>query len=133
MQNQMNPHLKRFRYVRPIPTHWRSATCREVACQQYLKGWTTIVPAGSDLEDYVRHQSVAQYIKEERTADGMIAFYFPAGQGCFNAHKHVTATGKPPTYMTGELGQFQVVEHERWEWELREGYDLIEKIKKKGG
>ena len=111
MLRMPNRNLKRFRYARPRPTHWRKATCREVACEQYLKGWVTVVPSGSDLEDYVRNQREASFTKEERTADGMIRFLFPAGQGCFNAHRHITATGKPPVYMSGEMGQLSVIEH----------------------
>jgi hypothetical protein len=64
----------------------RKATCAEVQCEQYLQGWKTIVPVGSEYEGLVR-QSGRRWVSE-KVEEGLIEFVFPAGQACFAAAKH---------------------------------------------
>ena len=45
----MNISNNIYKASRPLPTHWRKATCQEVDCEQYLLGWQTIVDITTDL------------------------------------------------------------------------------------
>lgn len=69
----------------PVSTHWRKATCEEVDCVNYLNGWKTILPVGSDLIAVLR--SSGRRYTEEVVGD-LIEFIFPSGQKCFQAESH---------------------------------------------
>lgn len=78
-----------YQAVRPRATHSRRATCREVDCQAYAKGWTTAVdvstPLGRRQADYIRMQSGRHFAAEP---DGdRVLFRFPPGQRCFAEHR----------------------------------------------
>lgn len=88
---------KTYEVRAPRATHWRPATCAEVDCPNYLHGWRTILPAGSDLVDLVRH-SGRSYV-ETRAADGLVTFTFEAGQQCFAASTHQVPLDRPGLHL----------------------------------
>lgn len=98
--------LQQFRIAMPLATHYERATCADVDCPQYLAGWETIIPAGSEAERFLRTQAITgmvdgirRYVSnEERTPDGMVKFTFPAGQPCFKQSQHRQPTGRDPLF-----------------------------------
>lgn len=74
----------------PVNTHWRDATCEEVECAHYLRGWRTVVdPAtqqGAAQVYYIR-QDRSRSCTEERLADGKLSFTFRPNQRCFTQHR----------------------------------------------
>lgn len=79
-----------YAITNPTATHTRPATCAEVECEHYLKGWVTQLDLTTTLG--IRQ---AKYITEKSgrsfTVDGrrppFCVFTFPAGQRCFRAHR----------------------------------------------
>lgn len=76
---------KTYQVSSPFSTHWRKATCEEVDCPNYLRGWKTILPVGSDLLDVVRKSG--RPFTEERDA-AVVTFTFGPGLQCFDVSKH---------------------------------------------
>jgi len=91
-----------FRIAIPLRTHWRKATCEEIDCEQYLKGWTTQVDEATELGQqqayYIRHDRGRKHT-EEKTPEGLTSFWFPPGQRCFQAANHQTWNGRPERYI----------------------------------
>lgn len=100
-----------FLYSRPVETHFRKATCREVECTHHLMGWKTVVDTATNLGQmqaaYIRHQT-GRHFTEQRAGETLVEFIFPPGQMCFREHK--LPTGKPPSYFIGG----REVEFDRW-------------------
>lgn len=80
-------------------------TCREAKCQQYERGWMTVVDETSDLGQqqahYIRTESGRRFVSFTadnppsahaaivagmQIAGGMTVFLFYAGQECFREH-----------------------------------------------
>lgn len=85
----------------PAATHWRKATCAEVDCEQYLNGWRTIVPAGSDSDLWLEHHSGRHFIRNVvPQPDGarLAEYVFAPGQQCFRgqAGEHKLPLHRPP-------------------------------------
>lgn len=91
---------KSFTIDAPRDTHWRPATCEEVACAHWQQGWfsefNTITEQGREQEAYVRHMSglafrqVLERPDGEPLPTGVVRFEFLPGQQCFSAFKHKT-------------------------------------------
>lgn len=89
---------KSFSIAAPRTTHWLPATCEQVGCEQWRKGfWTeldTRTPEGRFNEHYVRNlsgrafQQVLERPDGEPLPAGFVRFEFPPGQQCFDAAKH---------------------------------------------
>lgn len=72
-----------------------SATCAEVDCEHWLKGWiTTVLPASEDEGVIIAacdgrvdgmHRAYDRRILSD---DGFMRYYFPPGQPCFKASTH---------------------------------------------
>jgi len=78
-----------FSASRPLTTHWREASCKEVDCPHYLLGWETKVdvstPLGKQQYEYIIHKSGRRGNgKKEGT---LITFMFSPEQKCFREHK----------------------------------------------
>ena len=92
---------KTYELRSPLATHHRPATCEEVGCLQWARGWLTTVPAGSGDEQLVRRMASGEmdnrrrYFTETRDG-GMISFRFEAGTSCFRVGTHTTNLGRPP-------------------------------------
>lgn len=65
---------------RPLDTHWRDATCKEVNCKHYLEGWLMVLPDPSPQLDYLRQSE--RHFTEEKKGGGTIELSFPPGQKC---------------------------------------------------
>lgn len=91
IEPQMLPNAyQTYQAVRPRATHSREATCQEVDCQAYARGWRTIVdvtsPIGRRRANYIRLHSGRRFTAVERPG-GAVEFTFPAGQLCFAEHR----------------------------------------------
>lgn len=102
--NRIKPRLgaenfQTFQVTSPISTHTRPATCEEVGCVHYLRGWRMKIDLGTDLGRkqgyYVKHHSGRSY-KIIGQADGLVELEFAANQPCFKEHR--TRTDRPEIY-----------------------------------
>ena len=69
----------------PKDTHFRTATCEEVDCAQYINGWITRVIIGSPQDRYIRKDQSRKQAAV-KTSAGEIDYYYEPGQQCFRAH-----------------------------------------------
>jgi hypothetical protein len=79
-----------FQLLAPRETHTVPATCEEVECDQYARGWLVKIDLGTDLGQkqayYIKHQSGRVYeVTEQR--DGLVTLTFRGGQPCFREHR----------------------------------------------
>jgi len=82
--------MKTYGIAAPRSTHWRPATCAEVECLAWRRGWRTIINVrtefGARQAYYIRMHSGRAFTASEPDAEGMVTFVFPAGQTCFTEH-----------------------------------------------
>ena len=89
---------KTYEMRSPLATHFRPATCAEVACPHYLNGWRVHIEALTpDLVEAAR-KSGRRY-REEHVAEGQTYLVFEAGQNCFRVSQHRARVDRPPLYI----------------------------------
>jgi hypothetical protein len=85
----------------PLETHWRPATCEEYQCEDFRKGWVTVVDTATELGqrqyDYLSHDRSRRF-HMERTGTSLVSFSYPPGQQGFasDRHDHRVPVGRPP-------------------------------------
>lgn len=90
-----------------IPAGWQSvqvhvpgrpATCAEVRCPQFLRGWTEILPAGGGIvtQAGIVKLEEAVAVWGETAGKGPTVIEHPPGTTCGRVHK--IASGIPPLY-----------------------------------
>lgn len=89
-----------FAISAPKETHTRKATCEEVECEQYARGWMMRIDLGTDLGQrqayYIKHSSGRSYrVTDQR--DGLITLEFRSGQPCFQEHR--VPIGRPEKFL----------------------------------
>lgn len=97
----------------PLPTHWRPATCAEVGCDRYARGWVTVVDETTELGQkqahYIRHDRERRHY-ESRTPAGWTQFDFPPGQRCFASanSEHRVPLEREPIFVArrGDVRQY---------------------------
>lgn len=89
---------KTYQIVAPVATHFRPATCQEMECAGYTRGWRTTVLPDSSQAQYIRHSSGRKFASE-MNADGTVSFTFPPGQMCFAAADHRVSLQREPLYV----------------------------------
>lgn len=125
-----------FRAVRPIKTHFRVATCKEVNCPRFLGGFQSIVPNGSAQASYMRDdlQMSGHFCnrphQERIHSDGMVAFDFPPGTECFTEHK--TLVGRDDLFMIETVTARRRVQPNQWQDEINANAYSINKAQKEG-
>lgn len=88
---------KTFGMHSPNTTHTRQATCEEVACEQFLKGWVTRVPFHSPLAEFIAGKTHGRHFRETTgLGKGEREFMFPPGQQCFRSSQHTISLSRPP-------------------------------------
>lgn len=79
-----------FAVSAPKSTHTRKATCEEVECEQYARGWRMRIDLNTDLGQmqahYIKHQSGRSY-KVTNQQNGVVDLEFKGGQPCFQEHR----------------------------------------------
>lgn len=80
---------KTYQIISPPDTSERTA-CELAGCRAYQIGWQTTVdestPLGREQADYIRTRS-GRTFREQRTGEGLTAFWFEAKQRCFADHR----------------------------------------------
>jgi len=93
---------KSYQIAAPLSTHWRQATCEEVACPHFLSGWRTEVDESTELGQrqahYIRHDSARAHTEDKRP-DGLTDFTYPAGQRCFRSGEHKVRLERPEHFI----------------------------------
>lgn len=80
---------KTYSIASPLATHFRPATCQEVDCANYAKGWLTRLdtadPKQAGLANDIRMKLGRKFMAVERGT--VVEFTFPPGQQCFAQHR----------------------------------------------
>jgi len=102
-----------YKAVKPLSTHFRPATCREVSCLHYLQGWKTVL-ADNDLDNinWIRNKSGLNFTEEKQ--EGTITFIFYAGQNCFRRNTHVISLDRPAIFGVDNGQGFRKQEPDQW-------------------
>lgn len=101
MTGNRNPAkaMQTFQVVSPTSTHTREATCEEVECAQYARGWKMKIDLGTELGQrqahYIKYQSGRSFTRES-LGDGLVELTFGASQPCFQEHR--VSVGRPEIY-----------------------------------
>lgn len=78
-----------YMIVQPKATHTRVATCAEIECDRYARGWRTIVDVATELgarqANHIRLHSGRSFTVAQ--SDTVVIFEFPPGQTCFAEHR----------------------------------------------
>ena len=102
--------MQTYRIARPVATHTRPATCEEVGCEEFLKGWTTRLPVGSPQVDLLIKAARGEIDGLKRpfreltgrgylTNAGEREFLFEPGSPCFKATTHRIGIDRPEIYL----------------------------------
>ncbi len=126
----------------PISTHTRPATCEEVECEQYARGWRIRVdlqtPLGQKQAYYIKHHSGRSYRVVDRN-NGLVTLEFSPNQPCFQEHR--VKGHRPEIYRVkggrmndNPLGTPARVHKkpEHWVEEFAEHQDRVNKIRQRG-
>lgn len=91
MPNMRPQDYKTYRIVSPIQSHFGPATCEDVECDAYAKGWSSLIDEATELGAkqayYIRTHSGRSFT-ESRTPAGLTDFLFRPGQPCFRQHTY---------------------------------------------
>ncbi len=86
---------KQYTVASPRSTHWRSATCAEVECPNYVNGWKVRVEGLPEELLHAAKTSGRRYVVSDAGPDETW-LVFEAGQQCFTPHE--TQLGRPEIY-----------------------------------
>jgi hypothetical protein len=93
---------KTYSISAPMRTHWRSASCEEYECDDFLKGFITTVDMTTDLGQkqfhYLSHDRTRTYRMEQLNIY-VVQFIYGPGNRCFRSDEHRIPTGRPARYL----------------------------------
>jgi hypothetical protein len=133
--------VQTYQVLSPVSTHFRPATCEEVACIHYQTGWRNVVDERTQLGQrqayFVRKESRRSFT-EERGEDGLTTFTFASGQPCFTRHQikldrqelYLVRGGDKRGNPTGFHRQHTRPEH--WVEDMQENQDRLRSAIEKG-
>lgn len=131
--------MQTYEIIAPQATHFRVATCAEINCLAFTRGWVTAVDETSELGQrqahYIRKESRRSF-KETREESGRTVFTFEPGQKCFAQHK--TRIDRPEIYVVrnGDWRRSEVRrQHSRavdWVEDFAEHQDKIKEQTERG-
>lgn len=91
--------MQTFQILAPVSTHTREASCEEVECVQYARGWRMKLDLGTDLgrrqAHYIKYDSGRSFTVVGQE-DGLVTLEFKGGQPCFREHR--TRIDRPEIY-----------------------------------
>lgn len=92
---------KTYAFNSPQSTHFREATCQEVDCPMYLKGWRMAYdlsdPAKAKAANWIRLHSGRKFTSDE-SVPGKVILTFHSGQQCFT--KHTVPLDRPAIFIS---------------------------------
>lgn len=99
IEPRMGPEsYKTYSIVAPLATHFRPATCEEIGCEHYTKGWQVRVEGLSPQMLHAARTSGRKYA-ELTAAAGETWLVFEAGQPCFKRTEHRVPVGRPELFI----------------------------------
>jgi hypothetical protein len=131
-----------YRIIAPKATHFGPATCEDVECAAYAKGWSSLIDEATELGQkqahYIRNHSGRSFT-ESRTEAGLTDFVFRPGQPCFAQHVY---RNELPAIFRVDGGDFrgnplgiQPVTHTRpeyWVEDFQEHQDKVKTVLERG-
>jgi len=100
---------KTYGVAMPLRTHWRPATCEEVGCEAWEKGWVSTFDLGTELGrkqyDYCRDDRTRSF-SVQRPGLTLIKFVYKPGNRCFRSGDHRLPLGRPARFFVAE-GDFR--------------------------
>ena len=81
----------------PTASHWRKATCAELDCEHYLKGWVLATAGLSSADVHLAKTSGRRFLVT-RDEQGAEVLNFVAGQPCFRADEHRKRLDREPWF-----------------------------------
>jgi hypothetical protein len=96
---------KTYQIMSPLNTHWRAATCAEVGCPEYQKGWRLRVE-GLPPEMLHAAKTCGRKFTELDVSENEHWLIFEAGQPCFRAGQHRALLDKQEIYVVRD-GDFR--------------------------
>lgn len=119
---------------------WRKATCEQIDCDAWRKGWITRLPYGSELVEYIlAGQSRRKFAEITAIGAAERSFLFEPGQACFQASEHRMPIEREPLYVvrggtvqvaTGRPRQF--TRGVDWMDSMHEATDRVVQAKERG-
>ena len=101
--NRVEPALpaaayKTYQIAAPLSSHFRPATCAEIDCPDYLRGWRVRV---ENLTPDLLHtaKTCGRHFREAQVAQGETWLLFEAGQPCFRAGEHRKRLERPELFI----------------------------------
>lgn len=103
----LQPHqMTTYQLAVPLATHWRRATCEEINCRRWRKGWRTQVDESTDLGQqqahFIRnptHYNAPRRGYVESRDGGITTFAFKPGNPCFKRDTHRIPLEREPLYI----------------------------------
>lgn len=102
--------MERFKILQPPATHFRRATCDEVDCANFERGWVTVLDQnnGQHAQLFTLLRDSGRAFERMRSEDaaektgkalppGLTAFVFGPGQQCFEPHQ--VPVGRDPIFV----------------------------------
>lgn len=128
-----------FQIVAPASTHRRKATCAEVECLHYLKGWRVRT---DNLDPQMLHDAThsGRKFTELHVSEDENWLVFEAGQACFRATQHSVPLNRQEIFIARD-GDFRgnptgnVRKHtspENWIEDMSENLDRLRTAQERG-
>ena len=125
----------------PDPAFWRKATCQEVNCAHWEKGWQTVLDLSPQQDvgrlgftraqyNYIREKSGRSFT--EHWVGAEVTFYFPAGQTCFRDHHLPLARDPVFLHSVGPGREVRQLDYDEFFDTFNETSHLLEQ-RQKGG
>ncbi len=122
-----------YNVLRPAGTHFRVATCEEVGCPDYQRGWRTRVPASDGALLSTARTTGRRYVETADVADGVVEFIYEAGQPCFRASQHRVPTDAPAIHIVRDgRSDPRRMSAQGWHDDLGEHLDRIREAQERG-
>lgn len=82
--------MKTFQIKAPEVTHFRTISCEQAECKNYLRGWRMVIDLNTDLGRqqgrYIKYSAGRSYeVTDQR--EGLVELEFAKGQPCFERHQ----------------------------------------------
>lgn len=85
----------------PLSTHWRAATCEEVGCEAYRKGWVSTFDLSTDLGTKQYEHCKADKSRSwsmQRATLTLVKFVYKPGNRCFRSGDHRMPLERPALF-----------------------------------
>lgn len=129
-----DPSLMRtYNLLRPVSTHFRPATCVEVDCPDYTRGWRTRIPVGDEARLALIRNCGLRFAETTGLDSPEREFVFEPGQPCFRSASHRLSLEVPAVHKIRDgRRDLGAVSAQGWHDDLGEHLDKIRTIQERG-